>query len=271
MDIKKVYLICFSPTRTSFKIGQAIAGGLGRQVEIMDLTLASTVFSIPADSVAVIAAPVYGGKISPLAVERLSGITGNSTPAVVASVYGNRHYEGALDELAQITASIGFVVVGAGTFVGEHSYSTPDFPIAQGRPNTADLEFARKFGTEIAAKLIASTTPIAIHVGAIEKPKDALISKLKFIYGAIKIKSQKAASARTPTTNAALCSHCGLCVGLCPASAIEARCEDTTGTACIRCCACVKGCPNSARSFISPFAKLLSTNFKTQKSNKTTL
>ena len=59
------------------------------------------------------------------------------------------------------------------------------------------------------------------------------------------------------------CSHCGVCVELCPTQAIVVGCEEVTdATRCIRCCACVKGCPTGVRTFDSPFAKPLSENFQ---------
>lgn len=48
--------------------------------------------------------------------------------------------------------------VAAGAFVGEHSYSTPATPIAQGRPDARDLIAATAFGAQVREKL-AKTGP----------------------------------------------------------------------------------------------------------------
>ena len=37
---------------------------------------------------------------------------------------------------------------------------------------------------------------------------------------------------------------------------------------CIKCCACVKMCPQQARSFDTPYAPLISGNFKKRKQNR---
>lgn len=93
--------------------------------------------TLPADTVAVIAAPVYGGHAAPTAVKRLETLRGEGTPAVVVAVYGNRAFEKAVAELAELAVRQGFVPVAAGAFVGEHSYSTPETPVAAGRPDAA--------------------------------------------------------------------------------------------------------------------------------------
>ena len=78
--------------------------------------------------------PFTGGSVAPLALERLQGLHGDGTPVVLLAVYGNRDYEHALDDLDRFMTERGFVTVAAGTFVGEHSYSTPQTPVAAGRP-----------------------------------------------------------------------------------------------------------------------------------------
>jgi hypothetical protein len=58
-------------------------------------------------------------------------------PAVVVAVYGNREYEDALLELKIFAEAAGFRPIAAGVFLGEHSFSTQDMPIAAGRPDAA--------------------------------------------------------------------------------------------------------------------------------------
>ena len=77
--------------------------------------------------------PVYGGKVAPLAMERLQGIRASGSPVVLVVVYGNRAYEKALIELDAFASAQGFKVIAGATFVGEHSYSTEQNPIAPGR------------------------------------------------------------------------------------------------------------------------------------------
>ncbi len=96
--------------------------------------------------------------VAPVALERLREIRGEGTPAVVLAVYGNRSFGTAVAELASFVAGRGFVPVAAGAFVGEHSYSTPATPIAQGRPDARDLIAATAFGAQVREKL-AKTGP----------------------------------------------------------------------------------------------------------------
>lgn len=113
--------------------------------------------ALSAGAVAVIAAPVYGGHVAPTAAKRLETLRGSGTPAVVIAVYGNRAFEKAAAELAALAARQGFVPVAAAAFVGEHSYSTPETPVAAGRPDAQDLARAAEFGAAVRKKLAAGT------------------------------------------------------------------------------------------------------------------
>ncbi len=116
----------------------------------VDLTHDASRVTLPASSLAVIAIPVYGGHLPPLAAERLRGLQGSGTPAVAVVVYGNRAYENALTELAALAGAAGLNVIAAATFVGEHSYSSDRWPIAAGRPDSDDLALAAEFGGRVA-------------------------------------------------------------------------------------------------------------------------
>ena len=161
MNPTAVYTVVFSPTGTSRKIAAAVAQGVARHggscnaaantaagadagtnavagsaakaFTTIDLThAAGKSVTLPADAAAVFAVPVYGGRVAPAALERLREIRGEGTPAVVLAVYGNRAFGTAVAQLAAFVAERGFVPVAAGAFVGEHSYSTPGTPIAEG-------------------------------------------------------------------------------------------------------------------------------------------
>ena len=108
------YAIYFSPTRTSERIARAIARGTGADEVIdVDLTHDASRVTLPASALAVIAIPVYGGHLPPLAAERLRGLQGSGTPAVAVVVYGNRAYENALTELAALAGAAGLNVIAA--------------------------------------------------------------------------------------------------------------------------------------------------------------
>ena len=149
-----LHIFCFSPTGTTLKISREIASGMGMDFEVHDLTHdAEGDIVIPPGDFAIISAPVYGGKTAPIAKTRMGAIKGNNTPCAVVAVYGNRSFENAVEDLAGFAKSAGFRPIAAAAFIGEHSYSTPSTPIAQGRPDGEDLDYARSFGKSIADKI----------------------------------------------------------------------------------------------------------------------
>lgn len=278
MNIKKVHLIYFSPTHTSRRVGEAIVRGIGLdKLEVSDLTCAAADFQeTSADTLTVVALPVYGGHLPQLAVLRMGDLRAAGAPAVAVVVYGNRAYDKSLGELDTFLTGKGFRVMAAATFVGEHSYSTASYPIAAGRPNQADLDEATDFGRKIRQKLEKQTAdaglPPAVDVSRIRRPRQPFFPLLRFIYGFIRLQKSGQPMPVTPTVDESLCIHCGSCVKTCPNGAIAAGDEcHTMADRCIRCCACVKGCPQKARRFETPFSALLSKNFKQQKQNETIL
>ena len=153
-----IHTIYFSPTGTTRKVAEAIAKGLkapaseGSEpvVRSLDLTHRDAAEELLAgETLAVLAAPVYGGHVAPEAVRRMKGIRGSGTPAVVAVVYGNRAFEHAAEELARLAEEQGFRPIAAGAFVGEHSYSTPE--------TNGTLRPQRRSGRPCAGKSTAAT------------------------------------------------------------------------------------------------------------------
>src|SRR6266568_6944252 len=157
MDIDSAKLIYFSPTQTTRKVIEGISQGLQVvNVEHLDLTPPDAEIQKPQgwhDDLAVIGAPVYSGRLPAVAVSRFRKLEGNGAPAVIVVVYGNRAYEDALLELRDVALEAGFKPIAAGAFVGEHSYSTNDTPIAAGRPDMEDLGKAKAFGKMIREKM----------------------------------------------------------------------------------------------------------------------
>lgn len=234
----------------------------------LDLThAASRPETLSADTVAVFAAPVYGGRIPRTALERMEGIRGEGTPAVVIAVYGNRAFEKAAAELADFVRARGFVPVAAAAFVGEHSYSTERTPIAAGRPDGQDLAAAEAFGRAVRRKL-AGQGPLPVDAARLKAPGTPLVPLLRFIRFvlAYRRRQKKHPVVLLPAGSADCCTHCGRCAAVCPTGAIARGDELRTDAArCIRCCACVKGCPVGARTFETPFAAALSRNFARRK------
>lgn len=272
-------------------------------VTAIDLTYpAGQPAPLPAGAVAIFAVPVYGRHVAPAALERLREIRGEGTPAIVLAVYGNRSFGTAVAELASFVAERGFVPVAAGAFVGEHSYSTPETPIAQGRPDAQDLAAATAFGAQVreklaktgsspgrnpetasdtaattrttqtdsmdAAKAPATGALVPIDPAKLREPRTPLLPKLRFIRFVLGYRRRQKRNpvVLLPEGDAARCTQCGRCVALCPTQAIARGDELHTDPArCIRCCACVKGCAFGARTFRTPFAAALARNFARRK------
>ena len=88
MKLSEIRIICFSPTRTSLKIATSVAEGVGSApIAKTDITKEACEWSAPGDALAVIAVPVYGGKVASLALKRMERIKGENTPAVLIVVY----------------------------------------------------------------------------------------------------------------------------------------------------------------------------------------
>ena len=243
MEIKKIRLICFSPTGTTRKILVSLAGGIGAgSVESINLTPPDgrqSMDSVAGDELAIIGVPVYGGRVPALAIERLRTIKADRTPAVVVVVYGNREFEDALLELSNLVSELGFVPVAAGAFIGEHSFSTSAAPIAVGRPDGADLERARSFGAAVKEKLIG-LSPGQVGRGVT-------------LPGRFPYEGGPRAMSVAPSTKEDRCTLCGVCAGVCPTAAIVVDERVTTSIElCIRCCACIKNCPEEARFWDDP-------------------
>jgi ferredoxin len=244
MTICTAQLIYFSPTRTTQRILTGIAQGIDvGDVIHLDLTppgVRGRTFEVGEETIALLGAPVYGGRLPKVAVERLYCLRGNGTPAVLVVVYGNRAFEDALLELRDIAEACDFVPIAGAAFIGEHSYSTEAMPIAAGRPDAADMEKAIAFGQQIREKLAQTS-------------RDNLPPLI--IPGDFPYKEQRPSTETppTPTTIVDLCTLCGDCAAVCPTAAITV--SDTVVTkaaACIRCCACTRACPTGARVMEDP-------------------
>ena len=238
------HIIFFSPTHTSAKIASAIGEsiGMGRRIEI-DLTTDENSSPIEIkDSITIIAVPVYAGRVAPIALQRLRRLKGNNAPAILVAVYGNRDYEDALVELRDETIQLGFTPLAAGAFIGEHSYSRPNMPIAEGRPDVTDLQIAEQFGKDCLTKL----------------EKDETLSDF-YLKGNIPYRFVGPSTPASPVCTEE-CFACGECIEVCPTHAIALSDEgkiETEITKCIKCCACVKECPNGARVFDTPYTPML--------------
>lgn len=223
----KLYKICFSPTGGTNKVSDILASGLSDEVITIDLTEGKTDFSdisLEKNSIAIIAAPSYGGRLPGPAVQRLASIQGNHAKAIIVCVYGNRAYEDALIELQDTAKQANFHVLAAVAAVAEHSIARQ---FASGRPDTLDQKQLLKFDQEILSK---------INNDDLSEPK---------VPGNRPYKEKGAAGmipARTEN-----CVKCGLCAEKCPVQAIDkTNPQKVDKKICISCMRCVSICPHSA-------------------------
>ena len=254
MNVSKVNLVYFSPTRTSRLISSAVAKGTGLSVNHVDLTLSgSEIVDFSADELVIFAAPVYSGRIPETAVDRFKQIKGSGTPSVIIATYGNRAYEDALLELKNIVQDQNFLPIGAGAFIGEHSFHSEELPIAKDRPDGNDIQTAMNFGKRVREKLSNPLDSIDLNVPG-EMP--------------YRVRRRREENV-SPETLDNLCILCGLCADVCPTSAITlGKSVSTSQALCIRCCACIKECPTGARvptSNITKIAKWLHDEYSERK------
>ena len=260
MQISKISAAYFSPTGTTQKIVDAIARGMEiANKKTIDFTLPQgNPEQLPAfnDELVILGAPVYGGRLPGEAVKRLSKLKGKNTPAVVVVLYGNREFEDALLELKDLAVNQGFIPVAGAAFIGEHSYSSPETPIAVGRPDADDIAKAEDFGKEIIKKL-----------DSIKELKDENSVKVP---GNTPYKDINFSSNDCAKSDMDICTQCSTCVTVCPTNAIADDDNYTTNPElCILCAACVKACPENARYIdserVKKASKWLTENFKTPK------
>ena len=260
MDIQRTKLIYFSPTGTTQKVLDGIAKGIGvGDVEHLNLTRPEGLLpdlSAQPDELAILGAPVYGGRLPVEAIKRFKQVKADNTPAVVVVLYGNREFEDALLELKNLAIELGFNPVAGGAFIGEHSFATADIPIANDRPDSEDIQKAMDFGEKVKAKVAGL-------------PSSEVQAELS-IPGRFPYEGGARAMAVSPVSKEDRCTLCGTCASVCPTEAISINGSVATKVElCIRCCACIKNCPEDARiwedSKMKEIANWLHENCSTRK------
>ena len=241
MRIHSLKLAYFSPTGTSAAVAKAVARGLYcDNVETFDITMPDArrqPLRASANDLLLIAVPVYGGRV-PLFLEPwLRGLQLDRTPVICVVVYGNRAYEDALIELTDIVSERGGVVVGAAAFIGEHSFSNAEYPVAVARPDVDDLRLAEDLGRRVREAVDSYASTDAAPGLAIPGDRPYKERKPRGPVDFILVGDE--------------CTQCGVCAEHCPVGAIpEGEFGCTDPDKCIMCCACIKVCPENARSMM---------------------
>ncbi|MCH3916921.1 MAG: EFR1 family ferrodoxin [Spirochaetia bacterium] len=250
MDAKTISLLYFSPTKTTREIVQAIGKGSGLQIlQDIDLTapqVRESVIELKADIV-IIGIPVYAFTIPSTVYPCLNQLEGKGKPVILVTVYGNMSAGHALTNLASLCTARHFMVTGGGIFIGRHSFSSPQAPLASDRPDKKDLQIAEKFGKDIVHKLVQPGPILPLTFADSKYSKKAMTNPThlaRIVAGPSKF---------DPT----LCTGCLSCVRNCPAGAIDKKTMQTNAATCIRCYACVTTCPTKARTVSLRFRPVL--------------
>lgn len=229
--MSQIAVVSFSPTGSTLKVAKTIASVWGADNEQFDLSKANFLPTVCQSDIAVIAMPVYAGRVPAVAIERLRRLTTKKTRAITVVVYGNRAYEDALLELNDEARSLGFDIVASAAVVAEHSVVGE---LATGRPNELDMQNLQSFARLVKLKIDRGETT-SIEVPGNRPYREGMKTPV------------------TPQVSAA-CVGCRLCVRMCPTQAISmADPKQTESDKCILCMRCIKNCPVKARSLPKPF------------------
>ena len=227
--LHKISLYYFSPTGGTKKVGECFGKAAAEQVVPVNLAAGELKGSEDA-ALAVIAMPVFGGRIPAFGTEQLLKVNGNGKKAVTLAVYGNRAYEDALLELNNTAKKAGFQVIASGAFIAEHSMNRE---VAAGRPDKEDEGQIQAFAETVLEKL-ASGTDAEVKVPGNEPYKPHM----------------KRMATPVCTED---CGLCGACAKACPVDAIEIKeAVVTDPEKCILCMACTNACVRGARVLPAP-------------------
>ena len=222
--LNKVDFYFFSPTGGTRKAGRILADALAEQVNPIDLCNHEPVQegSCPA---AVIAMPVFAGRLPAVAVEKVKTLKGSGKTVVTMVVYGVRAYEDALLELNDAAQEAGFQVAGSAAVVAQHSIVPT---VGAGRPDLQDEAEIKAFAAQVLEKLSAGAAPV--QVPGNRPYRDGM---------------------NLPASPVSLdnCISCGACERVCPVCAVKVEPSGvvTDVQTCILCMACTAVCPVKAR------------------------
>ena len=133
-------------------MSEILCHGMGVESVVTDLCIKTDDIQLPKineDDLAVIAMPVFAGRVPALAVERLRMAKANGAKCVVVAVFGNRAYDDALLEMEDVASEMGFRVIAAVAAVSEHSIIRK---YGKGRPDAYDEQKLKQFGADIMNK-----------------------------------------------------------------------------------------------------------------------
>ena len=209
--------------------------------------------------------PVYTGEVPDFLIPALEKLSGDGQPTVIITVNGNVGRGIALEQLKFLLEERGFKIIGAASFIGEHSYSKEENEIAPGKPNEEDLSKAKEFGKNISQKLenLDDFENIKeIEIGLDKGIRTNIRELIPTPQYGIKMLIEK------PEVNKEKCISCGACANNCPKDAIDPNTLEIDEEKCIRCMACAKNCPNEARKIEYKYPKMVRKIFEFMKNDE---
>ncbi|MEA3392416.1 MAG: EFR1 family ferrodoxin [Candidatus Marinimicrobia bacterium] len=250
MTVNTLTQIFFSPTGTTRQILSAIGQGINADEIIgYDLTPPEKRDNFQLaldrkDELVLLGIPVYEEHVPDLIWDALNRIEANGQSIILIAVYGNIGFGMTLKELETWAKRVGFNVIAAGAFIGEHSFSHKGLPLAKGRPDIEDMRSAREFGKSVLSKIqhdIPLNPDIPGHLSLMSYilPKNS--SKFFAHYAEADMKK---------------CTRCNRCLNVCPSGAIDLGTLKIDHSKCLHCFACVRVCASSARKIelkLKPF------------------
>ena len=246
--IKKIHSCYFSATGTTKKtvgtLSKLIASKLHLPIFNYDFTTKEARQNIPnfeQNDLIIMGTPVIAGRVPNLLLPFLQSLKAEGCYGIPIVLYGNRNYDDALIELTILMQNAEIKVIGAGAFIGEHSFSTI---LGAGRPDNKDLNILEKFANQIINKIHENSLNLIEEI-----PGDKTLSvyyKPRDRHGNhIDIRKVK------PKTNEN-CTKCMLCANICPLLSISFEDVSQVTGICMKCCACIKRCPENAKYFDDP-------------------
>lgn len=238
----------FSPTGGTKKTGELFCQAISEKVKCVNLGCPEHEWRNRREEIktqlqewnpelAVIAAPVFKGRIPDVAADRIrelgeNGANEKRRKAVTLAVYGVRAYEDALLELNRTAEEAGFQITASAACIAQHSM-VPE--VGKGRPDEADAADLAAFAQKVEEKL-----------------NSGVETKVQ-VPGNYPYKVVEKNTAVPLTLDS--CVQCGRCIGVCPVDAI-ARDENgsivTDTQTCILCLACTAVCAKNARVLPPP-------------------
>lgn len=236
----------FSPTSTTKRTVEEIRNKIlekegiekGRNIDFTLPKEREKELSFTEEDILLIGVPVYAGRVPNILVKYLNTIKGSNTLAIPIVLYGNRDYDDALIELNDILTANGFNVIGAGSFIGEHSFSKT---LAKGRPDKDDLSIARDFADKLYLNIVNKKAGKKLNIKGNRPYRKHYMPKDE--------ENNPVDIRKVEPKTRDNCIDCKICAEVCPVGSIDYDDVSKLNWICIKCCACVKKCPTESKYF----------------------